>query len=115
MVNRILLAAILCAGTGASGVPIAAALADDAAATTAAPALDVSDQPASDDDLKREAGTPPHATAVDANGMVLPPSEQAIGTAPDFNNGAISTIGVSNSLTSVSTLSATVSNNGLQN
>jgi hypothetical protein len=114
MVNRILAAAVLCAGVAAGGLPVSHAHADDAT-TTAAPTLDLADQPTSDDELKKEAGTPPQSTGVDAGGIVLPNSEQAIGTAPSFDSGATSTLGVSNSLNSVSTLSATISDNGFQN
>ena len=114
MVNRILAAAVLCAGVSVGGLPVSQARADDAT-TTAAPTLDLADQPTTDDALKKESGTPPQSTSLDAGGVMLPNSEQAIGTAPSFDSGATSTLGVSNSLTSVSTLSATVSDNGFQN
>ena len=114
MITRILAAALLCAGVAAGGLPVSPTRADDATTTTA-PTLDLADQPTSDDVLKKESGTPPQSTSVDAGGVILPNSEQAIGTAPSFDSGATSTVGVSNSLTSVSTLSATISDNGFQN
>jgi hypothetical protein len=114
MVNRILAAAVLCVGVSAGVLPVSHARADDTT-TTAAPTLDLADQPTSDDVLNKESGTPPQSTSVDAGAVVLPNAEQAIGTTPSFDSGATSTLGVSNSLTSVSTLSATVSDNGFQN
>jgi hypothetical protein len=114
MVNRILLAAVLCAGATAGGLPIAAAMADDAA-TAAGPALDLADQPASDEDLKRESGSAVQSAGGNAGGMTLPPSsDQAIGGAPSFSNGGTSTISTDNSLTAISTLSATINSNGVQ-
>jgi len=115
MVNRILLAVLLCAGAGAVSLPMAAALADDAA-TTAAPALDLADQPASDDDLKKQSGSAVQTVGGNTSGVPLPPnSDQAAGATPSFDNAGVSTISTSNSLTSISTLSATVSSNGFQN
>jgi hypothetical protein len=113
MVTRILLAAILCAGATAGGLPTSA-VADDAA-TAAAPALDLADQPASDEDLKRESGSAVQSAGGNAGGMTLPPSsDQAIGAAPSFSNGGTSTISTDNSLTAISTLSATINSNGVQ-
>ena len=114
MVNRILLAAILCAGAISNGLPIASAAADDAATVTD-PALDLADQPASDEDLQREAGSAVQQAGGNAGGMTLPPaSDQAIGAAPSFSNGGTSTISTDNSLTAISTLSATINSNGVQ-
>jgi hypothetical protein len=115
MVNRILLAAILCAGASAGSLPMSVAVADDAA-TTATPALDLADPPASDDDLKKESGSAVQSAGGNAGGMMLPTStDQAVGAAPSFSNGGSSTISTNNSLTSVSTLSATINSNGFQN
>jgi len=114
MVNRIVLAALLCAGTS-SALPMAAALADDAA-TTAAPALDLADQPASDDDLRKQSGSAVQTAGGNRSGVPLPPSsDQAVGATPSFDGAGVSTISTSNSLTAISTLSATVSSNGFQN
>ena len=114
MVNRILLAAILCAGATAGNLPMSVAVADEAAIVTD-PALDLADQPASDEDLQREAGSAVQQAGGNAGGMTLPPaSDQAIGAAPSFSNGGTSTISTDNSLTAVSTLSATISSNGVQ-
>jgi hypothetical protein len=38
-----------------------------------------------------------------------------VGTAPSFDNGGTSTLSTNNSLTSISTLSATIKTNGFQN
>jgi hypothetical protein len=113
MVNRILLAAILCAGATASGLPFAVAAADEAAT---APSLELVDQPASDEELKKESGSAVQSVGGNsAGGMLLPSSGQAVGTAPSFDNGGNSTVSTSSSLTSVSTLSATIDSNGFQN
>jgi hypothetical protein len=114
MVNRILLAAILCAGA-ATGLPFSAASADDAA-TPSAPALELADQPASDEDLKKESGSAVQNVAGNSSGVPLPPStDQAVGAAPTFDNASSSTISTNSSLTSISTLSATINSNGFQN
>lgn len=114
MVNRILLAAILCAGASLSVMPMAPALADEAT-TAADPALDLADQPTSDADLQKQAGTPPHAAAVDANGLLLPSATaQSVGPSLAVSNGGNTTVGISNSLTAVSTLSATIDSNGIR-
>lgn len=113
MVNRILLAAILCAGTSAGGLPMSLAVADDAATVTD-PALDLADQPASDEDLQREAGSAAQQAGGNAGGMTLPPASDQIGAAPSFSNGGTSTISTDNSLTAISTLSATINSNGVQ-
>ncbi|HZF36207.1 MAG TPA: hypothetical protein VE914_20590 [Candidatus Angelobacter sp.] len=114
MVNRILLAAILCAGTSMSGLPTTAALAGDA--TTVAPTLELADQPASDEDLKKESGSAAQSVGGNTSGLMLPTSTgQAAGTAPSFDNAGTSTISTNNSLTAISTLSATVNSNGFQN
>ena len=115
MANRILLAAILCAGAAASGLPTAAVLAGDAT-TAAAPSLELADQPASDEDLKKESGSTARSVAGDTSGLQLPASTgQAVGTAPSFNNAGTSTISTNNGLTAISTLSATINSNGFQN
>jgi hypothetical protein len=116
MVNRILLAAVLCAGVAAGGLPFAAASADEPT-TSAAPSLDLADQPASDEDLRRESGSAVQSVAGNNNsGLLLPPpSGQAVGTAPSFDNAGSTTISTSNSLTAISTLSATIDSNGFQN
>jgi hypothetical protein len=53
MVCKILLAAILCAGAASGGPPFAASA--DEAATAAS--LELADQPASDEELKKESGS----------------------------------------------------------
>jgi hypothetical protein len=115
MANRIVLA-VLCAGVAANGLPFAAASADEAT-TAAAPSLDLADQPASDEDLKKESGSAVQSVAGNnSGGLPLPPSAgQAVGTAPSFDNAGSSAISTSNSLTAISTLSATVDSNGFQN
>ena len=115
MVNRILLAAVLCASTSVSGLPTTAALAGDAT-TVAAPSLELADQPASDEDLKKESGSAAQSVGGNTSGLLLPTSTgQAAGTAPSFDNAGTSTISTNNSLTAISTLSATVNSNGFQN
>jgi len=115
MANRIVLAAVLCAGVAASGLPFAAASADEAT-TAAAPSLDLADQPASDEDLKKESGSAVQSVAGNnSGGLPLPPAGQSVGTAPSFDNAGSSAISTSNSLTAISTLSATVDSNGFQN
>jgi hypothetical protein len=115
MVNRIFLAAILCAGASVSGLPTTATLADDAA-TAAAPSLELADQPASDEELKKESGSAGQSAAGNSSGLLLPAtSDQAVGTAPSFGSGGTSTLSTNNSLTSISTLSATIKTNGFQN
>jgi hypothetical protein len=114
MVNRILLAAILCVGASASGLPTTAALAGDATTATD-PSLDLADQPTSDADLKKQSGSAAQSVAGDTSGMLLPTSSgQPIGATPSFSNGGTSTISTSNSLTAISTLSATINSNGFQ-
>jgi hypothetical protein len=114
MVNRILLAAILSVGASASGLPTTVVLAGDTATATD-PSLDLADQPASDSDLKKQSGSAAQSVAGDSSGMLLPASSgQPIGTAPSFSNGGTSTISTSNSLTAISTLSATINSNGFQ-
>lgn len=113
MVNRVLLAAIFCAGASLGGLPMSAAVADDAA-PAASPALDLADQPASDEDLKKESGSAVQSAGGNSSSTMLPPSDQAMGGMPGFSNGGNSTISTSNSLTAVSTLSATINSNGIQ-
>jgi hypothetical protein len=109
------MAAILCAGTAVSALPTTAALAGDAT-TAAAPSLDLADQPASDEDLKKESGSAAQSVAGDTSGLQLPASTgQAVGSAPSFDNAGTSTISTNNSLTAISTLSATINSNGFQN
>jgi len=115
MVNRILLAAILCASAFAGGLPMSPAVADDAA-TAAAPTLNLADQPASDEDLKKESGSAVQSAGGNSSSTMLPPStDQAMGGVPSFSNGGNSTISTSNSLTAISTLSATINSNGINN
>ena len=114
MVNRFFLAAIICAGAAACGLPVPEALADDV--TTVAPTLDLADQPATDDDLKKQSGSAVQSVGGNSSsGMVLPTTgDQAVGATPSFNGGS-STISTDNSLTAISTLSATINSNGIQN
>ena len=116
MANRILLAAILRAGMATGDLPFAAASADEAT-ISAAPSLDLADQPASDEDLKKESGSAVQSVAGNnSSGLPLPPAAgEAVGTAPSFDNAGSSAISTSNRLTSISTLSATVDSNGFQN
>ena len=115
MVNKIFLAAILCAGASVNSLPTTAALAGDAT-TAAAPSLELADQPASDEDLRKESGSAVQSVAGNTGGLLLPAtSGQAPGTAPNFDNAGTSTISTNNSLTAISTLSATINNNGFQN
>ena len=117
MVNGILLAAMLCAGASLVCAPMSAVLADDAATSaSASPSLDVNDQPASDEDLKKESGSAVQSVAGNSssNGMLLPNGDPAVGVSPSLGNAGTSTISTNSSLTSISTLSATVSSNGLQ-
>ena len=114
MVNSILLAAILCAGVSLSALPLASVQADEAT-RTADPALDLADQPTSDADLQNQAGTPPHAATVDADGLLLPTtSAQGVGPSLAVSNGGNTTVGISNGLTAISTLSATIDSNGIR-
>ena len=114
MVNRILLAAILCVGASVAGLPTTAARAGDTTTATD-PSLDLADQPASDADLKKESGSAGQSVAGNGSGMLLPSSSgQAVGPAPSFSNGGTSTISTNNSLTAISTLSATINSNGFQ-
>jgi hypothetical protein len=113
MVNRFLMWSSLCGGASARSLPMSVSV-SDVAATTAA--LDLADPPASDDDLKKESGSAVQSAGGNAGGMMLPTStDQAVGAAPSFSNGGSSTISTNNSLTSVSTLSATINSNGFQN
>lgn len=115
MVNRILLAAMLCGGVSVGSLPMASALADDAA-TSASQSLDLNDQPTSDEDLKKESGSAVQSVAGNSSssGLLLPSGGQAASASPGFGNTGTSTISTNSSLTSISTLSATVSSNGLQ-
>jgi hypothetical protein len=117
MANRIVLAAVLCAGVAGTSLPFAAASADEATTSAAAPSLDLVDQPASDEDLKKESGSAVQSVAGNnSSGLPLPaPAGEAVGTAPSFDNAGSSAISTSNSLTAISTLSATVDSNGFQN
>lgn len=113
MVNKLFLAAIICAGAAACGL-VPAAWADDV--TTVAPTLDLADQPASDDDLKKQSGSAVQSVGGNSSGMVLPTAgDQAVGATPSFSSGGSSTISTDNSLTAISTLSATINSNGIQN
>ena len=115
MVSRILLVAILCVGATASVLPFTAASADELRIATT-PSLELTDQPASDEDLRKESGSAVQsAGGNNAGSLLLPSSGQAVGTAPSFDNAGSSTISTSNSLTAISTLSATIDSNGIQN
>src|SRR5262245_29299874 len=104
MVYRILLAAMFCAGASVGGLPMSAAVADDAA-PAASPALDLADQPASDEDLKKESGSAVQTAGSNASGLMLPaPTDQAVGGGAASFNGGNSTISTDNSLSAVSTL-----------
>lgn len=97
-----------------AALPMTAALADDAA-TTAAPALELRDQPASDDDLKEQSGSAVQTAGGNTSGVPLPRSTDQAAATPSFDNAGVSTISTSNSLTAISTLSATVRSTGFQN
>jgi len=77
-------------------------------------ALALPDQPASDDVLKKQAGTPPQGSA--ANGtLVQAATVSPLAPPPQLPGGTASTISTNISTTSISTLSATVSNNDFHN
>jgi hypothetical protein len=115
MANRIVLAAILCVGAASGGLPFAAASADELRIATT-PSLEVADQPASDEDLGKQSGSAVQsAGGNNAGDLLLPSGGEAVGTAPSFDNAGSSTISTSNSLTAISTLSATIDSNGIQN
>ncbi len=81
------------------------------------PSLDLADQPASDEDLGKESGSAVQSVAGNNSSglLLLPPTGQAVGTAPSFDSAGSTTISTSNSLTAISTLSATIDSNGFQN
>src|SRR5262249_36839928 len=112
MGNKILFAATLCGGASLAGPPVPAAPARDAP-TPASPAPDPADPPASDDDPKKQSGSAVQSVGGNSStsGMLLP-TDQVVGAAPNFGNTGTSTISTNSSLTSISTLSATVSSNG---
>jgi hypothetical protein len=74
------------------------------------------DQPAGDDELQQASGAPPQAPAAD--GSTAMPTTATLPTVqppPQLQGGASTSLGVNISTTSISTLSATVSNNQFHN
>ena len=72
--------------------------------------LALPDQPAGDAELQKQAGTPPQGSA--ANGtLVQSATVSPLAPPPQLPGGTVSTISANISTTSISTLSATVSNN----
>ena len=74
------------------------------------------DQPAGDDELQQTSGAPPQAPTAD--GSAAMPTTATLPTVqppPQLQGGAATSLGVNISTTSISTLSATVSNNQLHN
>jgi hypothetical protein len=73
------------------------------------------DQPAGDDELRQASGAPPQAPAAD--GSTAMPTTATLPTVqpPQLQSGAATSLGVNISTTSISTLSATVSNNQFHN
>jgi len=101
----------------AGGVALgAAALADEQTKPPSDTHLVLPDQPAGDDELQQTSGAPPQAPAAD--GSTAMPTTATLPTVqppPQLQGGATTSLGVNISTTSISTLSATVSNNQFHN
>jgi hypothetical protein len=85
MVNRIVLAAILCVSAASGGLPFAAASADELRIATT-PSLELTDQPASDEDLGRNRLGGTVRRRPNAGGLLLPsaarPERRPVSTMP---------------------------------
>jgi len=100
----------------AGGVTLSAHALADEQTKGADTHLVLPDQPAGDDELQQTSGAPPQAPAAD--GSTAMPTTATLPTVqppPQLQGGATSSLGVNISTTSISTLSATVSNNQFHN
>jgi hypothetical protein len=78
--------------------------------------LALPDQPAGDDELQQTSGSPPQGVAADGtSAMPTTATLPTVAPPPQLQGGTVSTLGVNISTTSISTLSATVSNNQFHN
>jgi hypothetical protein len=96
--------------SGLLGIAALPASADDLA--TGESALALPDQPAGDDTLMEQSASSP-ATVVDTNGVLQPNSTlPTTMTVPMPSSGGTSIVNTSSSAVAISTLSATINNNG---
>jgi hypothetical protein len=103
---------LLLAAAGVLFAVMPSASADDLASDTATLALP--DEPAGDDALRKESGSSPTATVVDANDVMQPASALPSTTVQIPDSSGLSTVNFSNSTVATSNLSATITNNGIQ-
>jgi len=100
----------------AGGVTLSAHALADEQTKGADSHLVLPDQPAGDDELQQTSGAPPQAPAAnDSTAMPMTATLPTVQAPPQLQGGAATSLGVNISTTSVSTLSATVSNNQLHN
>jgi len=99
-----------------AGVALAAPASADEQTKGADTHLVLPDQPAGDDELQQASGAPPQAPTADRTAAM--PTTATLPTVqppPQLQGGATTSLGVNISATSISTLSATVSNNQFHN